>query len=109
MEERISNIKQLSERLEIQIDQLHQILTNLNRHNLVKYDPKTGEVSIPKWLLNINKQMETLKPATGEIVLPKYQEIQIQDVVIGNYTRIDLQLKIRLGSRRKEIAICTMV
>jgi len=61
---------------------------------------------LPKWLININKKIEKQKPATGEIILPKFQEIQIQDTLFGNYTQKDLELKIRLKAKHKEIAIC---
>jgi hypothetical protein len=50
--------------------------------------------------------MEKMKPATGEMILPKYQEIKIQDIIIGNFTRNDLELRLRLNARLKEIAIC---
>jgi hypothetical protein len=59
-----------------------------------------------RWLKNIDQKIEKEKTATGEIILPKYKEIQIQDVVIGNYTGNDLELKFRLRAKAKEIAIC---
>jgi hypothetical protein len=50
--------------------------------------------------------MEATKPTVGEIILPKYQEIQIQGIVIGNYTKEALALKIWIKAKIKEIAIC---
>jgi len=105
-EQKSQNIKKLAKKLEIPEKSLHEILTNLRKHNLIEYDHETGKVSLPKWLTNINKQIEKEKPATGEIILPKYKEIQIQDALIGNYTEKDLELKIRLKAKHKEIAIC---
>lgn len=102
------NVKRLAKKLEISQETLHEILTDLQKHGLVEYNPKTGNVNLPKWLTDINKKIETVKPAVGEIILPKYQEIKIQDLLIGNYTKDDLELKIRLRARRKEIAICTI-
>ncbi|MGB9854101.1 MAG: MarR family transcriptional regulator [Candidatus Bathyarchaeales archaeon] len=100
------NIKSLAKKLEIPQETLHKILTDLQKHSLVNYNPKTGKIDLPKWINNINKKIEKTKPATGEIILPKYQEIKIQDILIGNYTKEDLELKIRLKAKQKEIAIC---
>jgi predicted transcriptional regulator len=100
------NIKKLAKKLEIPEKNLQEILTNLSKHNFVEYNRKTGKVTLPKWLISINQKIEKEKPATGEIILPKYKEIQIQDTLIGNYTEKDLELKIRLKAKHKEIAIC---
>lgn len=105
-EHKTYDVKQLAKKLAIQIDQLKEILTNLAKHNLVEYNSKTGKVTLPAWLLNIDKKIENYKPATGAIILPRYQEIKIQDVVIGNFTKNDLELKIRFKVKQKEIAIC---
>jgi predicted ArsR family transcriptional regulator len=107
-EQKAHSIKQLAKKLEVPKSQLIEILTSLSRHNLIEYSPKTGKIALPKWLLNVNKKIEAIKPATGEIILPKYREVQIQDVVIGNYTGNDLELKIRLRAKLKEIAICNI-
>jgi len=105
-EQKSLNIKKLAKKLEIPEKSLHEILTNLRKNNFIEYNKKTGTVTLPKWLININKKIEKQKPATGEIILPRYQEIKIQDTHIGNYTEKDLQLKIRLKPKYKEIAIC---
>jgi hypothetical protein len=105
-EQKIKNIKKLAEEIEISQERLELILTDLSRHNLVEYDPITGKVMLPRWLLDINKEIEKEKPSTGEIILPKYKEIRIQDTLIGNYTTRDLELKLRLRAKLKEIAIC---
>lgn len=107
-EQKAYSIKQLAKKLEIQQSQLKEILTSLSRHNLVEFSAKTGKIALPKWLININKKMKAIKPAVGEIILPKYQEVQIQDILIGNYTGNDLELKVRLRAKLKEIAICLM-
>ena len=52
------------------------------------------------------KEIEELQPATGAIILPRYQELKIHDLTLGNFTRNDLELKVRLTARQKEIAIC---
>lgn len=109
IEERKSlNIKRLAKKLEIPEKSLREILTNLQDNNLIEYDPETGRITLPKWLININRKIEKAKPATGEIILPKYREIKIQDLLIGNYTKNDLELKIRLRAKQKEIAICPL-
>jgi hypothetical protein len=105
-EQKSIDIKKLAKKLEISPKSLHAILTNLCQHNIVEYDSKTGKVALPKWLLNINQKIEDEKAATGEIILPKYKEIRIQDVLIGNYTGNDLELKVRVKATMKEIAIC---
>jgi len=105
-EQKSLNIKRLAKKLEIPEKNLHEILTNLRQHNFIEYDQKTGKVTLPKWLININRKIEKERPATGEIILPKYKEIRIQDALIGNYTERDLELKIRLRATHKEIAIC---
>ena len=105
-EKSLKNIKQLAKEVEIPLEKLHAILISLSQHGLVEYDSKTGKVALPKWLLNINQKIEKEKTATGEIILPKYKEIQIQDILIGNYTGNDLELKVRLKADMKEIAIC---
>lgn len=107
-ERKIKNIEQLAREVDIPIENLHLILTDLNQHNLVEYNTKTGDVALSKWLQKISRRIERSKPASGEIILPRYGEIQIQDVVIGNYTSRDLELKVRLRARFKEIAICDL-
>lgn len=102
------NIKQLSEKLEMPTQQLKKIIKDLSERNIVEYNEQTGQVKLPLWLLNIEKEVENIKPATGTIILPKNQEIIIQDVAIGNYTEKDLELNIRLKMKLKEIAICNM-
>ncbi len=107
-EPKTTNVKRLAKKLEVQPNELKEVLKTLSEHNIVKYDQKTGEVALPKWLINIDKKIESIKPAVGEIILPKFQEIRIQDITIGNYTRDDLELKIRLKAKQKEIAICNI-
>lgn len=105
-EQKIKNIKQLAKEVDIPRENLHLILIDLDQHNLVEYNAKTGDVTLSKWLQKVSSKIERSKPASGEIVLPKYGEIRIQDIVVGNYTSRDLQLKVRLRTKSKEIAIC---
>ena len=107
-EQKSLKIKKLAKKLQISEKSLHEILTNLQQNNLIEYNPITGRVTLPKWLVNIDRKIETAKPATGQIILPKYEEIKIQDLLIGNFTKNDLELKIRLRARQKEIAICSL-
>jgi DNA-binding MarR family transcriptional regulator len=105
-EQESRNVKQLAKRFEIPLEQLKQIVTNLCEHNLIEYNPRTGNVTLPTWLMKINREIEAVKPAVGEILLPKYQEMKLQDITLGNYTKNDLELKIRFKGKQKEIAIC---
>jgi hypothetical protein len=105
-EQKICGIEQLAKKLEMSVEQLEELIKTLSNHNLLKYSPKSGRVKLPLWLVNIDKQIEESKPATGTIILPRYQEIAIQGITIGNFTRNDLELKMRFGARLKEIAIC---
>jgi len=107
-EEESLKIRKLAKKLNVPENQLFDIVKTLNRHKLLSFDPESETITLPKWLENINKKIGETKPTTGEIILPKYQEIQIQDVVIGNYTKEALSLKIWLKAKRKEIAICTV-
>lgn len=106
--EKTKNIKQLAKEVEMPKEALHAILMDLSQHNILKYDAETGKVTLPGWLLNINRKIERAKPSTGELILPRYGEIRIQDTVIGNYTARDLELKVRLKAKVKEIAICEL-
>jgi hypothetical protein len=90
------------------LEQLKEILVNMSKHNLIEYDLRTGKLALPRWLTNIEKKMEKIKPAIGAIILPKYQEMKIQDVTIGNFTKNDLELKLRFKAKQKEIAICDL-
>ncbi|MDI6904261.1 MAG: hypothetical protein QMD13_02045 [Candidatus Bathyarchaeia archaeon] len=105
-EEETYNIKQLAKKLEIPTEELEKIIKNLREHDLLEYNEQTGEVKLPSWLINIDKEVENIKPATGTILLPKNQEITLQDVVIGNFTDKDLELNVRLKMKLKEIALC---
>ncbi len=107
-EKTIDNIKELAKETGIPPEKLHPILTNLNNHTLIEYNPKTGKLALPRWLVNLSRQIEKEKPTIGEIILPKYKEIQLQDIIIGNYTGNDLELRITLKAKRKEIAICPL-
>jgi len=108
MGEEAYNVKQLAKKLEIRLEPLEKILKDLSEHNLVEYNQQTGKVKISQWLTNINKEIERIKPATGTIILPKNQEIKLQDVTIGNFTDTDLELNVKLRTRQKEIAICSI-
>jgi len=105
-EQEVYDVKYLAKKLQIPLEQLKEILMNMRRHSLIEYDPRTGKVMLPTWLINIERRMEKMKPATGEMIIPKYQEIKIQDIIIGNYTKNDLELRLRLNAKLKEIAIC---
>jgi hypothetical protein len=105
-EQRTVSVKQLAKKLEIPLDNLKEILIDLAEHRLVEYNEKTGRIKLPNWLSKIDEEIEELKPATGAIILPRYQEIKIQDITIGNFTKNDLELKVRLKARLKEIAVC---
>jgi len=105
-EQEVYDVKYLAKKLQIPLEQLKEILMNMRRHSLIEYDPRTGKVMLPTWLISIEKRMEKMKPATGEMIIPKYQEIKIQDIIIGNYTKNDLELRLRLNAKLKEIAIC---
>jgi hypothetical protein len=105
-EQKTVDIKQLAKKLEIPLSSLKEILIDLALYKLVEYNEKTGKINLPNWLTKIDKEIEKLKPAIGAIILPRYQEIKIQDITIGNFTKNDLELKVRLKARLKEIAIC---
>ena len=105
-EQKTVDIKQLAKKLEIPLGKLKEILTDLAHYKLVEYNEKTGKINLPSWLTKIDKEIEKLKPTIGAIILPRYQEIKIQDITIGNFTKNDLELKIRLKARLKEIALC---
>jgi len=104
-EKETHNIKQLAKKLEIRAEQLEKILNELSEYNLVQYNQQTGRVTLSPWLANINEEIQNAKPATGSLILPKNQEIKIQDITIGNFTEKDLELHIRLKAKSKEIAI----
>ena len=107
-EYKIMNIRQLARKLEIPLRDLKEILMDLLEYKLVDYEEETGKVKLASWLNSINKEINELKPSTGTIILPRYQEIMIQDVAVGNFTRNDLELKVRLKAGSKEIAICNL-
>lgn len=105
-EQEIYDIKHLAKKLGIPLEQMKEILMNMKKHTFIEYDSRTGKVTLPTWLINIEKKIEKIKPATGAIILPKYQEMKIQDIIIGNFTKNDLELKLRFKAKLKEIAIC---
>lgn len=106
-EQRNLDIKKLAERLEMQLEPVEEIMEDLKRHNLVEYEAETGKISLPEWITEINKEIEKIRPASATVILPKDQEIKIDDVTIGNYTEKDLELRVRLKADSKEIAICS--
>jgi len=108
-EEKASNIKQLAKKSGIQVTQLEKILKDLSKHNIIEYNQQTGRIKMSPWLISVDKEIENIKPATATIILPKNQEIKLQDIVIGNFTDKDLELNIRLAVKQKEIAICNPV
>jgi hypothetical protein len=105
-EQKTVDVKQLAKKLEIPLSNLKEILTGLAEHKLIEYNETTGKINLPSWLTKIDKEIEKLKPATGAIILPRYQEIKIQEITIGNFTKNDLELKVRLKARLREVAIC---
>jgi DNA-binding transcriptional regulator YhcF (GntR family) len=107
-DQRIHDVKELARKLDISLKQLKEILQNLSKHKLVDYDTKSGKVVLSDWLVDINKEIEEAKPPTGAIILPKNEEVKIQDMAIGNFTKKDLELRIRLKTKLKEISICDL-
>ncbi|MEM3640426.1 MAG: hypothetical protein QXH37_00655 [Candidatus Bathyarchaeia archaeon] len=107
-EEETYNIKKLAEKLVIPLDNLEKILEDLSGQNLVECNKQNGEVKMSKWLAELDKEIEKLKPAVGTIILPRNQQIKLQDIVIGNYTSNDLELNVRLEAKLKEISICSI-
>jgi hypothetical protein len=105
-EQRTTDIKQLSKKLEIPPESLTQILLNLEKYHLIECNETTGKINLPLWLTKLDRDLEKTKPPTGTIILPRYQEVKIQDIAIGNFTKNDLELNIRLKARLKEIVIC---
>jgi hypothetical protein len=105
-EQKTVDIQQLAKKLEMPLGSLREILTDLSKYKLVEYNEKTSKIKLPNWLTKLDRQIEKAKPAAGAIILPRYQEVKIQDITIGNFTKSDLELKIRLKARLKEIAIC---
>jgi hypothetical protein len=105
-EEETIDVGHLAKKLGLHTNQLKEILEHLSKHNLVEYNQKTGMIRPPSWLIDIDTKIEGIKPATGTIILPKYQEIKLQDLAIGNFTDNDLELNMRLNGKQKEIAIC---
>ena len=106
-EQKTYDVKKLAKKLEIQLKPMEEIMADLKKHNLIEYERKTGKISLPKWITEINKEIEKIKPASAAIILPKDQEVKINDVTIGNFTKSDVELRIRLKANRKEIAICS--
>jgi hypothetical protein len=105
-EQKTTDIKQLSKQLEIPPETLTQILLNLARYQLIECNEETGKINLPLWLTKLDHDIEKTKPATGTIILPRYQEVKIQDIAIGNFTKNDLELNVRLKAKLKEIVIC---
>jgi predicted transcriptional regulator len=105
-EQETVDIKQLAKKLEIPLDNLKEILRDLAEYKLIEYNEKTGGIKLPNWLTKIDEEIEKLKPATGAIILPRYREIRIQEITVGNFTKSDLELRVRLKARLREIAIC---
>jgi transcription initiation factor IIE alpha subunit len=100
------NIKDLAENLQIPEDRLERLLLDLGRHNLVEYDRLTGEVKLSSWLAEIDRVLEEVKPSIATIIIPKNQSIKVEEISIGNFTDVDLEINLRLMGKRKEIAIC---
>jgi predicted transcriptional regulator len=105
-EEENFNIMQLAKTLEMSQGKLEKIMKALSECNLVEYDRQSGSVTLSPWLVDISSEIENVKPTTGTIILPKNQQVRLQDVTIGNFTDTDLELNIKLKPKQKEIAIC---
>lgn len=105
-EQKTTDITQLAKTLAIPIGILKEILTDLTKYELIDYNEKMGTIKLSNWLSKIDREIEQSTPATGAIILPRYQEIKIQDIAIANFTKNELELKVRLQARFKEIVIC---
>jgi hypothetical protein len=107
-EEETLNAKKLAKKLDVPMDQLEEILTDMTKKSVVEYNRQTGKVRLSPWIARLGKELENIRPTTGTIILPRNQEIKLQDIVVGNFTNTDLELIVRLRTNRKEIAICTV-
>jgi hypothetical protein len=106
-EEETVDARELAKKLDIPLDRLEKILTGMMKKSVVEYDRQSGKIRLSSWIANLGKELENMKPATGTIILPKNQEIKLQDMLIGNFTNTDLELLVRLRTNRKEIALRT--
>lgn len=97
--------KELVKKLAIPVDQLERILRGLSEVNLVEYDVHKGIVELSSWLANLNKEIKNIEPAVGTIILPKNQEVELQDIIIGNFTDKDIELAVRLSAKQKELSM----
>jgi predicted transcriptional regulator len=107
-EREVCSLKELSENLPIPMDRLERMLLDLAEHDLVEYDRQTGEVKLSRWLAEINRTLEEIKPSIATIILPRNQKIKIEEMSIENFTDVDLEINMRLIGKSKEIAICKM-
>jgi len=107
-EEETLSAKELAKKLDVPMDQLERILTDMMKKSVVEYNRQTGKVRLSRWIARLGKELENIRPATGTIILPRNQEIKLQDIMVGNFTNIDIELIVRLRTNRKEIAICTV-
>jgi predicted ArsR family transcriptional regulator len=107
-EQKTTKLTELAKQLGVPACRLRELLRGLEEHKLLDYDDRTGTVRIAKWLTQKDREIEEKSPAVGAIILPRYQEITIQDIAIGNYSKQDLELKVRIKPRLKEIAICDL-
>jgi hypothetical protein len=78
------------------------------KKSVVEYNGHTGKVRLSRWIARLGKELENIRPAAGTIILPRNQEIELQNIAVGNFTNTDLELIVRLRTNRKEIAICTV-
>jgi len=101
-----TSVEKIAEKLKMPIDMLENIIKELSQHNLIVYDQQKGTVKPSKWLVDIGRETENIKAAVGTIILPQDREIRIEEISIGNFTDMDLELNFRFNSTRKEIAIC---
>jgi DNA-binding transcriptional regulator YhcF (GntR family) len=100
--------RELAKKLDIPMDRLEKILADMMEKSVLEYDRQSGRIRLSDWIVSLGKELEDLKPTTGAIILPKNQEIKLQDVLISNFTNTDLELLVRLKTNLREIALCAL-
>lgn len=104
-EEEKCSLKQLAERLKIPEEKLEAVVKELSENDIVEYDQHSGIVKMSSWLAEVERGVEEIRPAVGTIIIPKNQEVKIQDIAIQNFTGGDLEINVRLKAKLREISI----
>jgi hypothetical protein len=103
------NIPELADQIEIPADKLTEFSQFLSKQGIIEYEEKTQRIKIkPEWKeLTPEEKEPTTEPkiTVATIIIPPETTVDIQNALIHNATKIELEVTLRINGKIQEVVI----